>query len=156
MSSTMVLERGLFFGAAGPAAASSPAGFPAASPAAGWCVVPRCTLRLEKCKEGFKIHCACDDEVSTATLQNLCRSLAGGLCSCCCTLNGLTVCQCNLTCGHCKCDITADGCCITCTSGDKGCCAILQSCCATLESCLQNDCCCYVCFNNTPVCCGAC
>jgi hypothetical protein len=157
MSSTMVLERGLFFGAAGASAVSpSPAGFTAGAPAAGWCVVPRCTMKIEKCTGGFKIHCHCEDDVACHTLHHLCDALAGGLCSCCCTLNGLCVCQCNLTCGICKCENTKDGCTITCTSGDKSCCAILQSCCATLQCCLEQGCCCYVCFNNTPCCCGTC
>jgi hypothetical protein len=157
MSSTMVLERGLFFGAAGNAAMSpAPAGLSTGAPAASWCVVPRCTMKVEKCTGGLKIHCSCDDDVSCATLQNLCKTLAGGLCSCCATLNGLMVCQCNLTCGICKCECTKDGCCISCTSGDKACAAILQSCCETLECCLKSGCCCYCCFNNTPICCGTC
>jgi hypothetical protein len=113
-------------------------------------------MKIEKCTGGFKIHCHCEDEVATHTLHHLCNALSGGLCSCCCTLNGLTVCQCNLTCGICKCETTKDGCTITCTSGDKACCAILQSCCATLQCCLEQGCCCYVCFNNTPCCCGNC
>jgi hypothetical protein len=32
----------------------------------------------------------------------------------------------------------------------------LQSCCETLDSCCKHGCCCYVCFNNTPCCCGTC
>jgi hypothetical protein len=113
-------------------------------------------MKVEKCTGGFKIHCHCPDEVASHTLHHLCDALAGGLCSCCCTLNGLCVCQCNLTCGICKCENTKDGCTITCTSGDKACCAILQSCCASLHTCLEQGCCCYVCFNNTPCCCGTC
>lgn len=156
MSSSMLLERGLFLGAAGSAAAASPAGLPAGAPAGTWCVVPRCKIKIERATGGLKIQCICDDDISSATLQNLCNSLAGGLCSCCCTLNGLTICQCNLTCGICKCEPIANGCCITCTSGDKACAAILQSCCETLECCLKSGCCCYICFNNTPCCCGTC
>jgi hypothetical protein len=33
---------------------------------------------------------------------------------------------------------------------------MLQSCCECLAHCLKAGCCCYVCFNNTPVCCGTC
>ncbi len=113
-------------------------------------------MKIEKCTGGLKIHCHCEDDVACHTLHHLCDALVGGLCSCCCTLNGLCVCQCNLTCGICKCENTKDGCTITCTSGDKACCAILQSCCATLQCCLEQGCCCYVCFNNTPCCCGTC
>ena len=132
---------------------TTPAGAPAGT---NWSILPRCELTFEKCKGGFKIQCSCPDDVSCATLQNLCKMLCEGTCSCCCTLNGIQVCQCSLTCGICKCDFTADGCCITCTSGDKACCDMLQACCDCLSCCCDNGCCCYVCFGNTPVCCGKC
>jgi hypothetical protein len=130
---------------------------PAGSPTvANWQVLPRCTVEFERSKDGFKIHCRCDDEVACGALQNLCRMLSEGLCSVCCSRNGVCVCQCNFTCGRCRCEMTKDGCCITCTSGDKECCEILQACCDSLAKCCKNGCCCYVCFNNTPVCCGTC
>ncbi len=138
----------------GPSSFGAPA---PSSPATGnWCVVPRCTIKAEKCQGGLKIRCSCDDEVSCATLQNLCKMLADGTCSCCCTLNGISVCQCNLTLGICTCEYTKDGVCITCKSGDKACCEIIQSCCDCLSKCLESGCCCYVSFHNTPVCCGCC
>ena len=140
-----------------PGTGFQPGAFPGGSPAAAnWCVVPRCTLKFEKTKEGCKIYCNCDDEVACGTLQNLCRMLCEGMCSCCCTCNGIQVCQCNLTMGLCKCEYTKDGCCITCTSGDKACCAMIQSCCDCLSHCCESGCCCYICFNNTPICCGVC
>lgn len=130
---------------------------PTAAPAGtNYCMVPRCELKFEKCAGGVKIHCKCDDDVSCATLQNLCKMLAEGMCSCCCTWNGITVCQCNLCCGTCKCEYTKDGVCITCTSGDKACCEMLQKCCDCLETCCKSGCCCYVCLGNTPICCGTC
>ena len=67
MSSTMVLERGLFFGAAGDSAvAPSPAGLATGAPAPSWCVVPRCKLRFEKCKERLQDPLHCDDDVACA------------------------------------------------------------------------------------------
>ena len=87
---------------------------------ANWCVLPRCTVEFEKTSNGCKIHCRCDDEVARGTLQNLCRMLADGLCSCCCTCNGIPCCQCNFTVGICKCEYTKDGCCISCTSRRQG------------------------------------
>lgn len=127
------------------------------TPAQGeWQMTPCCSIEFEKCAGGFKIHCKCEDEVACGALQNLCRMLSQGLCSLCCCQNGLCVAQCNLTCGHCVCEITEDGCCITCTSGDKKCCETLQACCDCLAKCCESGCCCYVCFNNTPVCCGTC
>ena len=46
--------------------------------------------------------------------------------------------------------------CISCHSGDKECCAMIQACCNCLKQCCESGCCCYICFNNTPVCCGTC
>ena len=94
-------------------------------------------MKVEKCQGGMKINCKCDDEVSCATLQNLCKMLCDGMCSCCCTLNGMSVCQCNLTCGICTCECTKDGVCITCKSGDKACCDMIQACCDCLSKCLR-------------------
>jgi hypothetical protein len=151
MSSAILVERTAFGSAiAGPV----PSAQPGTTPGTSWCVVPRCQIEAEKCKGGLKLHCRCEDDIACGTLQNLCKSLAGGLCSCVCTLNGITICQCNFACGNCKCEYTEDGCTITCLSGDTACGQILQACCETLSTCLKNGCCCYVCFNNTPVCCG--
>jgi len=152
MSSAVVMDRGLLSGNV----SATPVGATGVTPAQNWCVVPRCDLEFEKCEGGFKIHCRCDDDVACATLQNLCKMLAGGMCSCCCTINGVVVCQCNLTCGITKCEYTKDGCCITCLSGDEACCRILQACCDALACCCKEGGCCYVCFNGTPVCCGCC
>ena len=105
----------------GPIPGWQPGSIPAGSPAtANWCVLPRCTVEFEKTTNGCKIHCRCDDEVARGTLQNLCRMLADGLCSCCCTCNGIPCCQCNFTVGICKCEYTKDGCCISCTSRRQG------------------------------------
>ena len=127
-----------------------------AGPAAGHMMVPRCTMKVEKCAGGMKLHCHCEDELSCATLQNLCKMLCDGMCSCCCTMNGVCVCQCNLACGHCTCEYTKDGVCITCKSGDKACCDMIQACCDCIHACLHGGCCCYVSYHNTPVCCGSC
>jgi hypothetical protein len=113
-------------------------------------------LKFEKTKDGCKIFCHCDDEVACGTLQNLCRMLSEGLCSCCVTCNGIPVCQCNFTTGITKCEYTKDGVCITYTSGDKSFAAMIQSCCECLSTCCESGGCCYICFNNTPVCCGVC
>lgn len=158
MSSAVLMER--FSAGApsapGPAQSWQPSGFPSAGPAGNWCVVPRCKVEFEKCTGGFKIHCRCEDELSCATLQNLCRMLCDGCCSCSCTQNGIQGCQCTFANCHCKCEYTSDGCCISCTSGDKQCCNTLQACCDCCAKCCDSGCCCYVCFNGTPVCCGTC
>jgi hypothetical protein len=153
MSSAMLMDRaGLSFQTPTLGGQSSPG-----TPTSGsWCVVPRCTLKFEKCAGGLKIHCKCDDAVSCATLQNLCNTLSSGTCSCCCTCNGIACCACNLCCGLCKCECTKDGVCISCTSGDKACCDMLQSCCDCLSCLCKSGCCCYVCFGGVAVCCGCC
>jgi hypothetical protein len=158
MSSTMMTDRGMAATAfAGPAAPWQAASSHMAAPATANWMVPRCKYEFEKCAGGFKIHCSCEDEVACGTLQNLCRMLSDGLCSCCCTCNGITICQCNLAIGLCHCEMTKDGCSITCTSGDKKCAAMLQACCDCLAACCcEPGCCCYISFNNTPCCCGKC
>ena len=126
----------------------------AAPTAANMMMVPRCTMTFEKCTGGMKITCACEDRVSAGMLQNLCTMMAGGLCSCCCVLNGMVVCSCNMTMGHCKCEPTEDGVCITCTSGDSVCSAMIQACCACMTAMVKSGCTCCVMMNNVPVCCG--
>jgi hypothetical protein len=156
MSSALLVERpgAGTFGFGGPAiGAASTAAQPGTT---NWCVLPRCEMKFEKCAGGCKITCQCDDEVACATLQNLCKSLAGGLCSCCCTCNGIPCCQCNFALCHCQCECTKSGVCITCTTGDKACCDMIQACCECLAACCKAGCCCYLCFNNTPVCCSTC
>src|SRR6185295_19457343 len=120
MTSALLTERpgsGTWSGAA----SWQPASGPTAAPGANVFVLPRCELKFEKCSGGFKIQCSCDDDVATATLQNLCRMLSDGLCNCCATWNGIQIFQCNLALGLCKCEYTKHGCSITCTSGDKKC-----------------------------------
>lgn len=128
---------------------------PAAGPAAAgsFLMLPRCTVKIEKCKDGCKIQCCCDDEVACGMLQNLCRMLDTGVCGFCCVHNGQCLCNCSLTCGHCSCELTADGCCITCTSGDQQCCELIQKCCECLKCCLDCGCTCCITLNNTPICC---
>lgn len=153
MSTSLLLERGTF---GGPSATPGSAGQPSATPTGNWCVVPRCKIEVEKCADGCKFHCRCDDDIACATLQNLCRMLAGGQCSLCCQLNGCTICECKLTCGFCRCECTEDGCCISWCSGDPACCEMIHACCDAIACCVKDGCCCYVCFNGTPVCCCCC
>jgi hypothetical protein len=125
---------------------------PAAAAPMNMTMVPRCTMTFEKCTGGMKIHCVCEDAMSTSMMQNLCSMLAGGMCSCCMMMNGMMVCTCNLTMGMCKCEMTEDGCCFTCTSGDKACCDMIQSLCACMMSMMKAGCSCCMMMNNMPVC----
>ena len=119
-------------------------------------MVPRCTIKVEKVKEGMKITCTCSDPTACAMMQNLCAMMAGGMVSCCCMMNGMMVCCCNLTMGLCKCEMTKDGCTVTCTSGDKACCEMIQGCCECMAACLKAGCTCCMMMGGTPVCCGNC
>lgn len=157
MSTSMILDRTSFgvpgvpvpnFGSAG---VSPSTGVPVGS---NYLMVPRCSYKIEKISGGLKITCTCDDKVACSMVQNLCTMLAGGLCSCCVTLNGTTVCYCNLNVGICKCETTETGCCVTCTSGDSQCCEMIQACCDCINTLLSAGCNCCLLINNTPVCCG--
>jgi hypothetical protein len=117
-------------------------------------MVPRCTMKMEKCSGGMKITCSCDDKMSASMLQNLCTMLTGGMCSCCVMMNGMTVCCCNLMMGMCKFETTDDGVRITCTSGDKDCCAMIQACCECMAGMMKAGCTCCMMMNNVPICCG--
>src|SRR4051794_27361075 len=68
-------------------------------------MVPRCTIKYEKCAGGMKVVCSTDDKMACSMMQNLCTMLAGGMCSCCMMLNGMPVCGCSLTMGLCKCEM---------------------------------------------------
>jgi hypothetical protein len=153
MTSTMMMDR-TGMGVQGVSGVQSPGVGGMTPTTSNWLMVPRCTYKFEKCQGGMKVTCVCDDPMSRSMLQNLCTALMGGMCSYVCTLNGMTVCCCNLTMGMCKCEVTESGCCVTCTSGDSKCCEMIQSCCDCL-SCMYNaGCTCCLMMNNTPVCCG--
>ncbi len=104
-SAMMMMERGMSMpGMTTPGMSpQTPVGMPAMM------MVPRCTIRMEKCAGGMKMVCTCDDEIACGAMQNLCKMLAGGMCSCCCTWNGMMMCQCNLCCANCQCEMTKDG-----------------------------------------------
>lgn len=159
MSSTMMMERtgmgmpGMGVPTMGTPAVGAPTAYPTAS---GYMMVPRCTLKFEKCQGGMKITASCDDKMACSMLQNLCSMLVGGMYSCCCYFNGMPVCYYNFTMGMCKCETTESGVCFTCTSGDPKCCEMIQSCCDCISCCLKDGCTCCVLMNNTPVCCGCC
>ena len=159
MSSAMMMERtgmgvpGMGVPGMGTPTTGAPTGVPVG---VNWMMVPRCTYKFEKCTGGMKITCSCDDKMACSMVQNLCTMLAGGMCSCCCMMNGMMVYCCNLTMGMCHTEMTSDGVCITCTSGDAKCCEMIQACCDCLSCMVEAGCTCCVLMNNTPVCCGCC
>lgn len=159
MTGTMMMERtgmsmpGMGMPGMGMPGMGQGMGMPAS---ANWLMVPRCTMKMEKCTGGMKITCSCDDKMACSMMQNLCNMMAGGMCSCCMMMNGMMVCCCNLTMGMCKCEMTKDGICVTCTSGDPKCGEMIQACCDCMSCMLKDGCTCCVMMNGNPVCCGCC
>ena len=139
-------------GMAAPTGMTTP--MPGTTPGMGPMMVPHCTITMEKCQGGMRIVCSCEDKMSAAMIQNLCMMMAGGMCSCCMTMNGMMVCCCNLTMGMCRCENTKDGVVLTCTTGDKDCCAMIQACCDCMTAMMQAHCTCCIMMNNMPLCCG--
>lgn len=155
MTTAMMMERTMMGmpGMTTPTMGTMPMGGPSGVMAPNTMMVPRCTMKIEKCQGGMKITCCCDDTTACTMMQNLCQMLAGGMCSVCCMMNGMVVCCCNLTMGVCKVEMTKDGCCLTCTSGDKACCDMIQACCDCLACMVKCGCTCCLMMNGTPVCC---
>ena len=152
MSSAMMMERtGMVMPGMGVPGMGSPATGPAGM---SYLMVPRCTFKVEKSPDGIKVHCVCEDQTAASMVQNLCTMLAGGLCSCCVSYNGVTVCSYNFTMGTCKWEPTSGGCTFSCTSGDPKCCAMLQSYCDCLSSMMSAGCHCCFYVNGTPLCWG--
>ena len=118
-------------------------------------VIPRCTMKMEKCDGGMKMMCTCEDAMSASMLQNLCTMLSGSMVSCRMMMNGMMMMNCNMTMGMCRFDMTKDGMTMTCTSGDKECCKMIQACCDAMMTMMDAGCVCCLCMNNTPVCCSA-
>jgi hypothetical protein len=156
MASTMMMDRtGMGMPGVGvPGMGTTGMGMPSTPTSSSWLMVPRCSLKFEKCTGGMKVTCVCDDKMACSMVQNLCTMLAGGMCSCYVMFNGMTVCCYNFTMGLCRCEMTDKGVCITCTSGDAKCCEMIQACCDCLTACTNAGCTCCMLMNNTPVCCG--
>ena len=155
MSTAMMMERaGLGMPGMAGTAPGTMGGAASMPSAMNMVMVPRCTMKMEKCDGGMRIVCSTDDSMSAAMMQNLCTMLAGSMCSCCVMMNGMVACCCNLMMGMCRCEMTENGVCITCTSGDKACCAMIQSCCDCMAAMMKAGCTCCVMMGNMPVCCG--
>jgi hypothetical protein len=157
MSSTMMMERtGMGMPGMGMPGMGTPTmgTGPGVAPSSNYLMVPRCTIKFEKCQGGMKIVCTCDDPMACSMMQNLCTMLQGGMVSCSMMMNGMMVCCCNLTMGMCKCETTDKGVSITCTSGDAKCGEMIQACCDCMACMMNAGCTCCLMMNNTPVACG--
>src|SRR3984957_326178 len=120
-------------------------------------MVPQCMMKMEKCAGGMKMICTCEDKTSAMMMQNLCNMMAGGMCSCCMMMNGMCCCCCNMgMMGMCKMEMTAMGCTMTCTSGDKNCEKMIQACCDCMNAMMMPGMTCCMMMNGMPMCCCMC
>jgi hypothetical protein len=151
MASTMMMER-TGMGMPGMGAGMMPAG--GTTPMMpNMMMVPRCKMKFDKVAGGMKVTCTCDDPTAASMMQNLCNMLAGGMVSYCAMMSGMTACCCNMVMCQCKCEMTKDGCVMTCTSGDAKCAEMIQGCCDCLTAMVKAGCSCCMMMNGTPVCC---
>jgi hypothetical protein len=116
-------------------------------------MIPRATMKMEKCENGMKMMCMTKDETAAAMMQNLCSMLNGGMTSVCMMMNGMKMMECNMMMGMCKCEMTMDGMMITWTSGDEMMCNMIQKCCDCMMKMMECGYTAVMCMNNTPVCC---
>jgi hypothetical protein len=98
--------------------------------------------------------CVCEDATAASMLQNLCTMMQGSMVSCCMMMNGMMMMTCNMMMGMCRFEMTKQGVTMTCTSGDAGCCQMIQACCDAMMAMMKGGCTCCLCMNNTPVCCS--
>ena len=151
---TTMMDRGTM-GMPGMGTGMAPMGGTAAPMMPNMMMVPRGTMKFEKCPGGMRVTCSCDDPMAASMVQNLCSMMAGGMVSCCMVMNGMMVCCCNLTLGMCRCETTDKAVALTCTSGDAKCGEMIQACCDYLASMMRAGCTCCLMINNNPVCCGS-
>lgn len=120
-------------------------------------MIPRCTMKMEKCPGGMKMTCMCEDKTAAMMMQNLCNMMAGGTVSCCTMMNGMMCCCCNMgMMGMCKMEMMDMGCMMTCTSGDKSCEKMIQACCDCMNAMMMPGMTCCMMMNGMPVCCCVC
>ncbi len=160
MVNAMTMDRTSMMGVSGMPMTGTPMNYPtmpATMPTVpNMMMVPRCTVRMEKCSTGVKIHCVCSEAMAVSMLQNLCAMQAGQMVGCYVTMNGQTVCCVNFCCCVCTVEKTADGVCINCTTGDATCCQVVQCCADCCCNCCVTGCVCCVTMGGMPICCGPC
>jgi hypothetical protein len=117
-------------------------------------MAPKCSMKMEMMKDGCKIECSCQDEMSMTMMQKMCKMMDGGMCSMMCMKNGICVCQCNMCMGNCKMMMTETGMCVCWTSSDEKCSEMIQACCKSMMDCMNAGCCCMMMMCGMPVCCS--
>lgn len=116
-------------------------------------MIPRVTMKMEKCEDGMKVMCMTTHETDTAMMQNLYTMLCGSMTSMSMMMNGMMMMNYNMVMGMCKCEMTTDGICITWTSGDDMMCKIIQECHDCMVSMMECGCTAVMSMNNIAVCC---
>jgi hypothetical protein len=127
---------------------------PMSSPMMPAMMLPHCTMKMEKIEGGMRCTCSCDDKTQCAMMQNMAQMMGTGMCSMCCMMNGMVLCQCNMMMGMCKMEMTAGGMVMTCTSGDKMVCDMIQACCECMTKMMAAGACCVMMMSGMPMCCS--
>jgi len=157
MSSAVMFERtGTTMPGVSPAGVTTPhfSAAPTVPAMPNYLMVPRCTFKFEKVKEGMKVTCTCDDKLACSMVQNLSSMVSGGLTSCWLMFNGMVVCSFNFTMGMCRWEPFDKGVTFTCTTGDKQCCEMIQSFSECASGMVKSGCTCCWLVGGTPVCYG--
>jgi hypothetical protein len=116
-------------------------------------MMPRCTITMEKMKDGCRMTCTCADKSSAMMLQQMCMMMQGGMCGCCMMMNGQMVCCCNMMMATCKCEMTDMGCMMTCTSGDMNAVKMMHACCDCMTAMMMPGMMMCMTMNGMPMCC---
>ena len=69
MTTTMMMERAGMMAGMNPMMSGAMGGMAPVPTTPQWMMVPRCTMKMEKCKDGMKITCSCDDKMSATMIQ---------------------------------------------------------------------------------------
>ncbi|MBV9850317.1 MAG: hypothetical protein JO250_11630 [Armatimonadetes bacterium] len=116
-------------------------------------MMPRCTMSMEMCEGGMRMTCRCEDPMGAQMMQSLCQMMEGAACSCCCLMNGMCLCMCNMMMATCKCEMMDGGVMMTCTSGDMMMAKMIQACGECMMGMMDAGCLCCVMMGGMPVCC---
>jgi hypothetical protein len=120
-------------------------------------MLPRCTMKMEKCPGGMMMTCMCEDKTAAEMMKNMCMMMQGGMCSCMMMMNGMPMCCYNMgMMGTCKMEMMDMGCTMTCTSGDKAMEKMIQGCCDCMNTMMMPGMTCCMMMNGMPMCCCVC
>jgi hypothetical protein len=114
-------------------------------------VMAKTAMKTEKQKNGLRLRCSgTKQDIDCITTQY--KNNYGGLLTCYCLLNGITIATFNLCCGNTSYETAGEGCTFNCITGDPACQNVLTTCCDCIDACLKAGGCCVICCNGQPLC----